>query len=74
MKNEKCNAAEIAIPNRAAGEYGPARATMRFPTEPPYEIDFYEDEINFTVEELTGLTRDEAARLYRAKDIAYLQS
>ena len=74
MTFERCIAVEIAYPSRAAREYGVVCATMRFPTEPPYKIEFYEDEINFTEEELVGLTVPEANELYRRKDIAFLQS
>ena len=37
-------------------------------------IRFYSDEINFSRNELIGLTEEQAKELYHKKDIAYLRS
>ncbi len=71
---QRCERVDIDIPKRnEIFDCQPAKVTMHFPGF-TWSFNFYENEINFTADELKGLTKQEAIDLQRKKDIAYLQS
>jgi len=72
-RKERCYQAHV-YPSNASVLAFQALAVMHFPTEPDYQLDFYDDEINFTPEELVGLTVEEAEDLFHKKDVAFLQA